>query len=144
MFMPRKIRGFSRRNRVDAKERPPAATDGPNKGETTLSESMVPILTESLEHRVRSNDPDTSWAAAEITPDANRDVKQTIYGILAGSIDPLTDDSIFFLYKESGGSRTAQRIRTARVELEREGLVVDARIPSITTNGGTARTWRIS
>ncbi len=72
-----------------------------------------------LTARVRSSDPDTSWrAASKLSAAANESLKDSICRILADE-GPLTDDALVAAYTAEGGTRTAQRVRTARVELTR-------------------------
>lgn len=72
-----------------------------------------------LAERVRSTDSDTSWRAASgISKRDNESLKDTIFRLLANH-GPLTDDALFARYAAEGGTRTAQRVRTARVEMTR-------------------------
>lgn len=105
----------------------------------------------SAEGRVRSRpmatDLPTSWTAAvRMTTKQEMVLKSAIIAILRHHA-PLADDAIHALYQEAGGRRTAQRVRTARHELERETfdgarvvLVDDA---GLTNAGGDASRWGI-
>ena len=104
------------------------------------------MTTTNLERRVRSNDPDTSWAAAEIAPEQSTQVRDFIVLFLARK-PASTDDQIYAAYKASGGRRTPQRVRTARAELShpKTGLptVRVAAVIGRTAIGGSCRTWEL-
>ena len=109
-------------------------------GDTKLFENAY-----DLERAVRSRDPEPSWEAAAITPEQASEVADFITLFLARKPGS-TDDEIFAAYKNSGGRRTPQRIRTAR-----EGLVhpkhgdPTIRVAGIGTSaaGGSCRTWEL-
>ncbi|WP_434316379.1 hypothetical protein [Leifsonia sp. P73] len=103
--------------------------------------------TPNLERRVRSHDPETSWDAAAITaPDAN-EVRSKVLAIVAAR-GPIGDEQIFAMYRAGGGTRTAQRVRTARAELSRplagDPLIREHDRHGITTTGAAARRWVIA
>lgn len=74
-----------------------------------------------LLHKVRTRDSHNSWNVAPISRPAQANVKDRIVNILVDG--PMTDEDIYDLYVIGGGERTAQRVRTARKELERDGIV---------------------
>ncbi len=103
--------------------------------------------TPNIERRVRSLDPATSWDAATITaPDAN-EVRNKVLTIVSAR-GPLTDDEIFARYRAAGGTRTAQRVRTARAELSRpitgDPLIREHDRDGISPTGAAARRWVIA
>lgn len=103
--------------------------------------------TPHLERRVRSNDPDTSWDAAAIpAADANA-VRHKVLAIIAAR-GPVTDDEIFTHYRTSGGTRTAQRVRTARAELSRpvvgDPIIREYDREGVSPTGAAARRWVIA
>lgn len=103
--------------------------------------------TPNLERRVRSNDPDTSWDAAKITRRESTDLQKVLHSIIALH-GPLTDEEIFAHYRANGGSRTPQRVRTARAELSRpitgRPLIREYDRDGITATGAAARRWVIA
>jgi hypothetical protein len=118
---------------------------------TTLDQPRLFDDTPDLESRVRSNDPDSSWAPARITRADNESLKDTLYRILANSTHPLTHDELHSLYTAEGGKRTAQRVRTACAEMARDrnirtGIEETARIRQAagigrSEHGGEATLW---
>jgi hypothetical protein len=103
--------------------------------------------TPHLERRVRSHDPEPSWDAARITaPDAN-EVRVKVLAIVAAR-GPLTDDEIFAHYRAAGGTRTAQRVRTARAELSRpvtgDPILRELDRDGVSATGAAARRWVIA
>ena len=103
--------------------------------------------TPHLERRVRSHDPEPSWDAAQITaPDAN-EVRVKVFAIVAAR-GPLTDDEIYAHYRASGGTRTAQRVRTARAELSRpvtgDPILREYDRAGVSATGAAARRWVIA
>jgi hypothetical protein len=103
---------------------------------------------DELERKVRSHDPDSSWnAAARITATELRGLKADIYRILAKH-GPLTDDALFARYQAEGGTRTAQRVRSARSEMTNEyrGQLPTLRKgqeDGVSAHGGDAQTWEV-
>lgn len=85
----------------------------------TLEQPTLFDDTPELEARVRSQDPDTSWAAARISREDNESLKDTLYRLLANARRPLTHDELYGLYVAERGTRTAQRVRTACAEMAR-------------------------
>ena len=71
---------------------------------------------DALERKVRSRDAESSWSAARISEPDQMAVKDFILLILARK-SPLTDDEIYDAYKDSGGNRMPQRVRSARNEM---------------------------
>lgn len=113
---------------------------------TITFDSPLFLDTEDIERRVRSNDPDTSWLAASITPEDAAGVRDFIVLFLARRPDQ-TDDQIFDAYKASGGTRTAQRVRTARAELSNPKHGTPEIIPSgigTSAAGGKSTTWKLA
>lgn len=103
--------------------------------------------TPNLERRVRTHDPDTSWAAAAITsPDAN-EVRTKVLAIIAAR-GPIGDEQIFAMYRAGGGTRTAQRVRTARAELSRpitgDPLIREHDRGGVSPTGAPCRRWVIA
>lgn len=100
--------------------------------------------TPHLERRVRTHDPEPSWDAARIAaPDAN-EVRVKVLAIVAAR-GPLTDDQIYAHYRASGGTRTAQRVRTARAELSRpvvgDPVLREYDRAGVSATGAPARRW---
>lgn len=103
--------------------------------------------TPDLERRVRERDPESSWAAAQITPGQATVLKDTILAII-GDIGPATDDAIFADYRRRGGRRTGQRVRTARAELSHPKtgapLIVEDNVTGLSDAGNRARRWVVA
>lgn len=110
---------------------------------TTLQRGEV---APNLERRVRSTDPDTSWQAAVI--DGNEAIKVREWVELFLTRKPgSTDDEIFAAYKVSGGTRTAQRVRTARAELSKPVTGNPRVIPvgmGVSVNGEPSQMWAVA
>lgn len=70
-----------------------------------MSDSMLFADTEDLERRVRTNDPESSWAAAAIDSDDARGIRAFILQLLRHH-GPMTDEAIFEAYVSAGGTRT--------------------------------------
>lgn len=109
----------------------------------------IPVAdhTPNLERRVRSNDPDTSWDAAKITRRDSTDMQKVLHSIIAVH-GPITDEELFAHYRANGGTRTPQRVRTARAELSRpvtgRPLIREYDRDGITATGAAARRWVIA
>ena len=101
----------------------------------------------NLERRVRSNDPDTSWDAAQsITPGELSSLQRWILEQLF--IGQATDQELTELHAEAATfdhvrTVTPQRIRTARKELERQGLLAATGATRLTNTGRKTRVWGI-
>lgn len=94
------------------------------------------------EHRARHSDPETSRDAARRIPRGLSDVHDDILRLLAGH-GPMTDDRLLTLYADGGGTRSPQRVTTARHE-----LVLRARVRwtggwGTTHRGSRARLWEV-
>lgn len=94
--------------------------------------------------RARKTDPPTSHAAA----DSNRlDSRAQVLAILR-MCGPLADHELvdqFDLYAARMGIRfTPQRLRTARAELTRDGLVEYTGIDRLTPTGRRAQVWAVT
>lgn len=90
----------------------------------------------------RTTDADTSYKAAEITVDGWGKVRAAVYAILAQH-GPLTHDEIHAYYREAGGRRTVQRIRTATRELVNDGMVRRSNLLGLSFNGGESQKWEV-
>ena len=96
-----------------------------------------------LRGKVRDRDPETSWAAAaSISLAKYGQVKQAVLAILEAE-GPLTHDGIFKAYEKAGGTRTAQRVRTATKELHLAGLVRPSNVAGISDHGGDSQRWEL-
>ena len=105
--------------------------------------------TEDLERRVRSADPESSWDAARIKPADSHELETVVYNLVA-VYGPATDEELFFWYQRNGGTRTAQRLRTARAALsspkgigQRPSIREHASM-GVTQTGHKARRWVIA
>ncbi|MCU1598542.1 MAG: hypothetical protein JWQ47_2281 [Glaciihabitans sp.] len=111
----------------------------------------IPLFTNldtpDLERRVRSREAETSWQAAAISTADVKSVRAFVLQLL-GRGRPLTDDEIYAVYRDAGGRRTPQRLRTAREELThpKEGLPLVKEHVRIGTSqfGNPARQWVIA
>jgi hypothetical protein len=105
------------------------------------------VDTPDLERRVRSREAETSWQAATISAADVKSVRAFVLQLL-GRGRPLTDDEIYAAYRDAGGRRTPQRLRTAREELThpKEGPHLVKEHISIGTSqfGNPARQWVIA
>jgi hypothetical protein len=103
--------------------------------------------TPDLERRVRSREAETSWEAAAISAEAAGSVRDFVLHALALG-KPLTDDEIFAMYRAAGGTRTPQRVRTAREELTHpkvgDPLVKEHTVIGVSNFGNASRKWVIS
>jgi len=108
------------------------------------TDDLLFIDTPDLERRVRSRDPESSWAVAAITPGAAKSVCDFILAALTAA-GPLTDDELYARYHAAGGRRTAQRVRTAREELvhpkEGKPQIRQAAAIGVSAAGNAARRW---
>jgi hypothetical protein len=102
------------------------------------------VDTPDLERRVRSREAETSWQAAAISAPDVQSVRTCVLQIL-GRGRPMTDDEIYAAYRDAGGKRTPQRIRTAREALThpKEGTPLVKEHIAIGTSqyGNPARRW---
>lgn len=88
--------------------------------------------------RVRATDPLTSHAAADATEDKVAASQRAVLSVLTESIMPLTDEEIAgYLRHEFSPSR----VRTARHELEEDGLVLCAGTVKPPGKRAACRTW---
>ena len=100
-----------------------------------------------LERQVRSRDPETSYVAAlAMDRRKTRGLSDSIYDLLL-THGPQTDDALYKLYRAAGGTRTPQRVRTARAELVRgtEALNPTVRATGhlgVSEHGGPAQIWQ--
>lgn len=103
------------------------------------------LMTETLfDYRVRDRDPRTSWDAAKIRRSDAEGVRQHVLAIIR-DLGPVGDEAIFSAYRAQGGTRTAQRVRTARAELCHPGAgerpLVAAQGTTTSATGRTAQLW---
>jgi hypothetical protein len=107
---------------------------------------MLFTSTEDLERRVRSSDPDSSWAAASISPTAVSELQRFILRAL--STRDLTDDELYTAYRDAGGTRTPQRLRTERAALSnpKRGArqIWESQEMGVSAAGNPARRWTIA
>ena len=100
--------------------------------------------TPDLDRRVRTRDADTSWDAARITRSGSEDVKARVLGIIRRH-GPIHDEGIFAVYRLEGGTRTPQRVRTARAQLTHPGAglrpLIMARGTGRTSTGHATQLW---
>jgi hypothetical protein len=112
-----------------------------------IDDNSLFLDTPDLERRVRSREAETSWQAAAISQLNVESVRTSVIQIL-GCGRPMTDDEIYAQYRDAGGKRTPQRIRTAREALThpKEGLpLVKEHIAiGISQYGNPARQWVIA
>jgi len=110
-----------------------------------LMTDMLFTSTEDLERRVRSSDPDSSWAAANIAPAAASELQRFI--LVALGTGDLTDDELFSLYRDAGGNRTPQRLRTERAALSNPKRgprqIQEATEMGLSAAGHPARRWTL-
>jgi hypothetical protein len=89
----------------------------------TVTDTSTPLDFSGLEDRVRSGDPDTSWAAAQRIDEAalsqlKRDIITIVRDAERRTGTGLTDDEIYDEYRRRGLTpRSPQRIRTSRHEI---------------------------
>ena len=101
-----------------------------------MSTPTVPI-----ERHTRSRDPETSWSAAEISAANWSELKAAIVLIMATN-GPLTDEELFDRYVSAGfPTRTPQRLRTARKELQLAGDVLLSDVLGRTRGGYWSQKW---
>lgn len=113
---------------------------------TITFDSPLFFDTPDLERRVRSRDPDTSWLAASIAPESAASVRDFIELFLARNPDS-TDDTIYAAYRRSGGSRSPQRVRTARAELSAPKFgkpTIHTTGIGVSDAGGKSQTWSVN
>lgn len=88
--------------------------------------------------RARLTDPLTSHAAADLTEDKVAASQRAVLAILTEAMMPLTDEEIVgYLKREFSPSR----VRTARHELEEDGLVMCAGTVKPPGKRAACRTW---
>jgi hypothetical protein len=108
---------------------------------------MLFLDTPDLERRVRSHEAETSWAAAAISAATAVSIRDYVLQLLALG-RPLTDDEIYARYRAAGGTRTPQRLRTAREELVHpkhgQPLVKEHVTVGTSQFGNPARRWVIA
>lgn len=92
------------------------------------------------EYRARRNDPETSRDAARRIPRGLSDVHDDILRLLA-DYGPMTDDRLLRLYVDGGGTRSPQRVTTARHELVQRSRVRWTGRWGTTHRGSRARLW---
>jgi hypothetical protein len=92
------------------------------------------------EDRARRSDPETSRDAARRIPRGLSDVHDDILRLLADH-GPLTDDRLLRLYVDGGGTRSPQRVTTARHELVQRARVRWTGGWGTTHRGSRARLW---
>jgi hypothetical protein len=116
---------------------------------TTETSVMEQLDFSGLEDRVRSRDPETSWAAAQqITDRDMSQLKRDILGILNDHPEGLTDDEIYATYRRRDYTpRSPQRVRTSRHEitiLARPALVQMLSEDGKTELGNPSQIWGIT
>lgn len=93
--------------------------------------------------RARTSDPATSHSAAALMNEAaSQNVRDIIVGILLVH-GPLTHSAIHEKYREAGGRRTENRIRTATKELERDGRVRRSNVVGLSPLGNESHLWEV-
>lgn len=96
-----------------------------------------------LRGKVRATDPETSWNAASlIDANGNLYVKEAILRILAHH-GPLTHGEIHAIYRDAGGRRTENRVRTATKELVTAGHVRRSNVIGLTPLGNDSQKWEV-
>lgn len=74
---------------------------------------------------------------------ASQNVKDIIVGILMVH-GPLTHSDIHEKYRDAGGRRTENRIRTATAELVREGRVRRSNVLGLSPAGNDSHMWEVA
>lgn len=107
----------------------------------TLSAPALHRSTSDTESMVRSNDPDTSHAAADSISLEAREASELFVLDLLRTQGLLTDDLILELACDRRTPWSASRLRTARKQLVDKGLVRDSLIRDFTRSGRRAVAW---
>lgn len=88
-------------------------------------------------------DTDPSWtAAAQMTRRGELVVESAVVEILRAH-GPLCHDDIHRIYRQAGGTRTPNRIRTVTAKLRNEGRVVEVDHGGLTVNRGESTRWEL-
>lgn len=92
----------------------------------------------------RPTDPGTSHAAASsITAEAHEASERFVLNALT-SRGPLTDEMLVHVAQMHGEKWSPSRIRTARAQLVRKGLVEDSGLKALTDSGRKAIEWMVT
>lgn len=97
----------------------------------------------------RTTDPITSYISGE-DPDAREASEREVYDILANTDQAMSDHRIYQAHEIASvfmdaPQYTAQRLRTARAQLVKKGLVVEAgRAENASPTGRSAMTWAVA
>lgn len=101
-------------------------------------------MTVPLEGKVRHRDPDTSWNVASVDPGSWSSLQTAIVDILREH-GPLTDEELHREYlAHAYETRSPQRIRTARKELEVAKIVRRADLVGRTRYGNRSIKWEVA
>lgn len=99
-----------------------------------------------LEHAVRDRDPESSWEAAAISRRDAQGVRDHVLAIIRER-GPISDEGIYAVYRFEGGTRTPQRVRTARAHLTHPGAgerpLITPQGFGRTSTGHRTQLWRI-
>ena len=108
----------------------------------TLSPGSIPDV--EYAGKVRGTDPDTSWEAAGQMSRAQEVVVLDAIPLLLAEHGPLTHEQLHEKYRENGGTRSENRIRTATAQLVREGRVKALPELGTTRSGNAATRWTVA
>lgn len=102
-----------------------------------MSTTTVPTVHPGDAPRARATDPLTSHAAADLTEDKVAASQRAVLAVLSEAMMPLTEEIAGYLKREFSPSR----VRTARHELEEDGLVMCAGTVKPPGKRAACRTW---